>query len=103
MTTPPQKPTLTIDVMEFEHLLETSDAPDDEKREYLQLIWEIMCEFAMIGFNIHPVQQVEQKKNCGQHNDTACTARQPDSDTVESTMVGEFIRATKTEKESTNA
>lgn len=29
------KPTLTIDVTEFEHLLDTSDASEEEKQELL--------------------------------------------------------------------
>jgi len=57
------KPTLLLDVDEFQHYLDAADMTPDEKREVLETLWEIVCEFVMIGFGVHPVQQIKDLKN----------------------------------------
>lgn len=87
------RPTLNIDLEEFIHFLDAEvEGTYEEKKEYLELIWQIVCEFAMMGFDIHPVQQAQQK--CGKEQKTTSTATHADSDTVESnhtTLVEAFV------------
>lgn len=57
------RPILNIDVAEFEHYLAECEGTEKEKREYLELISQIVCELVMIGFEIHPLQQAQEA--CG--------------------------------------
>lgn len=53
------KPTFLLEVDEFQHYLDHSGMSELEKEEALQTIWNMVCEFVMIGFNVHPVQQAK--------------------------------------------
>jgi len=57
-------PALTIDLAEFEAFLEDTGWSDQEKQEYLEMLWSIITEFVALGFGIHPVQRA--KEICGQ-------------------------------------
>ncbi len=57
---------LTIDWDLYGHYLEDSDLSDDQKRELIQTLWNIVVGFVDLGFGIHPVQQAcEQKEEIG--------------------------------------
>ncbi len=58
---------ITFDAETFMHFLDQTDWSDGEKAEYLALIWEIVCEFVALGFNVHPIQQAQ--KACGKSGD----------------------------------
>lgn len=60
---------IDFDAAEFMHFLEGTDWTDEEKSEYLALIWNIVCDFVAMGFDVHPVQQA--KKTCGQVSEAA--------------------------------
>lgn len=53
-------PTLTIDVELYHHYLDNSGLSEAQKIEFLETLWDVVCEFAMMGFNVHPVQQAQQ-------------------------------------------
>lgn len=40
-------------------LLEDDNIADEEKLELLQALWNIICEFSALGFNVHPIQQAQ--------------------------------------------
>lgn len=61
----PNRPALEIDVREFEHFLENSGWSEEQKEKYLQTLWNIICEFVLLGFGVQSVQQVIQEF-CGQ-------------------------------------
>ena len=65
------KNTLTIDVSLYEHYLDDSDMSDAEKNEFIQTMWNLVCEFVMIGFKIHPIQQGYQECGKDEKQDTA--------------------------------
>ncbi|MEM9763561.1 MAG: hypothetical protein AAF968_13810 [Pseudomonadota bacterium] len=52
---------LEVDLDQFQHALDSVDMTDDEKAEYLQLVWSIVLQFVDLGYLLHPVQQ-----SCGQ-------------------------------------
>lgn len=57
---------LTMDWQEFAHLLEDSDLTDDQKREFIEILLNIVTAFVDLGFGTHPVQQAcEQKGTLG--------------------------------------
>lgn len=64
--------TLRIDTTLFQHHLDDWEASDEEKAEYLNLIWSIVLQFVDLGYGIHPLQQ-----SCGQHKQdrSACDIR----------------------------
>ena len=50
-------PLLTIDYALYEKTLENSNASDEEKREFIETLWNIIVSFIDLGFGIHPLQQ----------------------------------------------
>lgn len=59
--TPP--PNLAIDIEVLEQCFADCNATDEEKQEYLELLWQIISEFVAYGWNIHPIQQVTDGDN----------------------------------------
>jgi hypothetical protein len=50
---------LTLDVARYEAMLTDSDMSEAERRAFLEALWEIVVGFVDLGFNKHPLQQVE--------------------------------------------
>lgn len=48
---------LSFDYEEYAPYLEDSDLTEEQKREFLETLWNIMVSFVDLGFGIHPVQQ----------------------------------------------
>ncbi|MGJ8527453.1 hypothetical protein [Maritalea sp.] len=59
---------LSMDWEEFGHHLEDSDLSDDQKRELIETVWNIMAAFVDLGLGIHPIQQAAPD-DCGQNLD----------------------------------
>ena len=53
---------VTVDYDLYAHFLEDSELSEEQKREFLQALWNIVVEFVSLGFGVHPTQQ----------NGTAC-------------------------------
>lgn len=88
------RPTLNIDLQEFEHFLSEVEGTEKEKQEYLELIWQITCEFALLGFGLTSVQIAQQ--SCGKDQQTSSLATHADSHAVESEsreLVKAFVTA----------
>ncbi len=47
-----------VDYDKYIPFLEDSEIPDDQKIEFIELIWSILLNFVDLGFGIHPLQQV---------------------------------------------
>jgi len=60
-------PVITVDYKLYAHYLENSGLTAEEKREFLQTIWNIVCEFVSLGFGVHPVQQAQF--SCGKQEE----------------------------------
>ena len=58
---------VAVDYEKYAHFLENSDLSDEQKKEFLDTIWSIIIEFVSLGFNVHPLQQIEG--GCGQNSD----------------------------------
>lgn len=59
-TRPAPKPALSVDFIKYAHHLEGLDLTEEDKRELLQALWLVACEFVSLGFDLHPVQQVRK-------------------------------------------
>jgi len=62
-------PSLTIDYEKYAHFLEEADLTENQKREFLQTIHDIILSFIDLGFGVHPLQQA-----CGQGGDNSSKA-----------------------------
>ncbi len=58
------RPVITFDYSLYDHYLEDTELSDDQKREFLEALWSIICEFVALGFEVHPVQQANNEA-CG--------------------------------------
>lgn len=58
---------VTVDYEKYLHFLEDADISDQDKREFLQTLCGIICEFVSLGFGVHPVQQAQ--KPCGKREE----------------------------------
>ena len=89
------RPTLNIDLQEFAHFLHEVDGTYEEKKEYLELIWQIICDFTLLGYGLTSVQQAQQL--CGKYHKTASITAQDDSPALDSkdekTLVSAFIES----------
>lgn len=59
-----KRPVITLDVSLFEEYLADSSLTDDQKREFLEVLWSIIVGFVDLGFGIHPVQQALPEGAC---------------------------------------
>lgn len=59
----PDKPTVTIDVSKYMHMLDDADMDEPQKQEFLETLWTIMVGFVDLGFGVHPTQEA-----CGQNS-----------------------------------
>jgi len=63
-------PALTIDYEKYAHLLDDPDLSEDQKREFIETIWNIVMMFVDMGFNVHPTQQAQNACGKDQKNHT---------------------------------
>ena len=77
---------LSVDLGEFEGFLSDSDWTEDQKREYLETIWSIMVEFALLGFGFHPVHQAQE--SCGKLSESRPQRPEEGEDQVD--LKGQF-------------
>ena len=56
------KPTLLLDIEKYQHHLDHSNLTPEEKEEFLHTIWNMVCEFVALGFNVHPLQDLTGDK-----------------------------------------
>ena len=54
---------ITVDYDLYARYLEDADLTEEQKREFLQALWTIICEFVALGFGVHPLQQAQSP--CG--------------------------------------
>ncbi len=53
---PPLSPcVLTLDYERYAPYLDDADLSEEQKREYLQALWSVVCSFVALGFGVHPV------------------------------------------------
>ena len=72
---------VTVDFEEYLHFLDDEEISEADKRELLQTLWNIVCEFVALGFGVHPVQQA--RNPCGQVPDSSPKSAPTVADEVE--------------------
>ncbi|MBL4839072.1 MAG: hypothetical protein JKY34_16005 [Kordiimonadaceae bacterium] len=58
------RPVITVDYEKYSPLLNDPDLTEDQKREFLQAVWNVVVGFVDLGFGVHPIQQVQN--SCGE-------------------------------------
>ena len=76
------KNTLTIDVSLYEHYLDDSDMSDAEKNEFIQTMWNLVCEFVKVGYAVHPLHL--EHETCGKEDYKSLPKRNSHSSQIES-------------------
>ena len=61
----PKSLKVEFDYARYAHHLDGEDMSEDEKRECLGALWDILSEFVQLGFDVHPVQQAGAACTCG--------------------------------------
>lgn len=54
----PARAALSFDAQEYCHFLADCDWTDEQKREFIETLWQIIVSFVDLGFDLHPIQQV---------------------------------------------
>lgn len=73
-----------VDYDLYAHFLDDSDLTEEQKREVLQLLWNIVCEFVSLGWGVHPLQQaLDDKEACGKPSENAQEIAVSGSDAVQ--------------------
>ena len=86
-------PALGFDAREFFEFVDETDWSDEEKTEYITLIWNIVCEFVAMGWGVHPIQQA--KEDCGKPPENGSPGPLSAPDVVDSShgeLIKEFVR-----------
>lgn len=53
----PLKNALTFDAHQFCHFLADSDWTEEQKIEFIEVLWQIVVSFVDLGFDLNPVQR----------------------------------------------
>lgn len=78
---PPKR--LGVDAERFQHHLDQWDVSAEEKAAYLELVWQIVCQFVDLGYGIHPLNTAMQQ-SCGQGLENAGHGAHAPANTVDS-------------------
>ena len=62
------RPALKLDVERYEKMLNDCDLTEEQRQDFLETIWSIIVGFVDLGFDIHPLQQVDND-GCGKDLD----------------------------------
>lgn len=57
---------LQVDVAKYQAMLDAPDLDEEQKRQFIEALWQVIVAFVDLGFQVHPVQQA-----CGQVGNAA--------------------------------
>jgi hypothetical protein len=55
----PERPSIEVDYERYAKMLDASDLNEDQKREFLETLWQVIVQFVDLGFGVHPLQAVQ--------------------------------------------
>jgi hypothetical protein len=64
------RPTLTLDVEKYQHLLDAPDMSEDQKKELLEALWLFVVSFVDLGFDMQSAEDT-----CGKAQKSATLTR----------------------------
>lgn len=91
-------PALQLDVEYYQAFLDDEDITDEQKKELIETIWNIVVTFVDLGFGIEPVQQAIE---AGQNN--AQDKNRFSQESVNDSVLDAKIKTTKDIPETTSA
>tara|TARA_B100000683_G_C12388662_1_gene514518 strand:- start:510 stop:866 length:357 start_codon:yes stop_codon:yes gene_type:complete len=77
--TPHAPPVLSVDYDLYAQYLEDTSLSEEQKREFLEALWSIICDFVALGFNVHPAQQAQNACGKLRENRTNLPISMPDA------------------------
>jgi hypothetical protein len=83
------RPVITFEYERYAPMLDDPALSEDQKRAFLQALWNIIVAFVDLGFEVHPVQLA-----CGQVRESEPKAAERDGDLVQSdhrALIREFV------------
>ena len=95
------RPVITVDYERYAHFLDEADLSEEQKREFLQTLWNIIVEFVSLGWGVHPLQQAQNP--CGQlgENSLKTPLTAPNELYLDQQFISEnFLKASDSVKES---
>ncbi|MEQ9489558.1 MAG: hypothetical protein RIM72_11260 [Alphaproteobacteria bacterium] len=97
------KPVVTVDYEFYERFLEDTNLTEEQKREFLQHLWNLICEFVSLGWGVHPLQQAQEgTENCGKSAESKTDSANADADALhclDSIFIEKFSAATEPEED----
>ncbi|MGB0696280.1 MAG: hypothetical protein ACPGOY_11565 [Rhodospirillaceae bacterium] len=84
---------LNFDPREFFEFLDGTNWSDEQKAEYVTLVWNIVREFIAMGWGVHPLQQAAE--SCGKTSDNPALAPHGTAEVLDSShghLIEEFVR-----------
>jgi hypothetical protein len=72
---------IEFDPAEFMHFLADTDWDEERKAEYITLVWNIVCEFVVLGFDVQILQQT--RKGFGKQKETGVFTPSESDDMVD--------------------
>jgi len=81
------RPAVTVDIARYQALLDGEDLTDDQKRQFLETLWQIIVQFVDLGFGVHPLQAVQKDGEDGSISLEDALARMVDLDSSRKTQV----------------
>jgi hypothetical protein len=76
------RPVITFDYSLYDHYLEDTGLSEDQKREFLEIMWALIVEIMSLGFDVHPVQQAQAA--CGKLSESRANLATPRKNKVKS-------------------
>lgn len=71
----PEWPVLQVDYARYEAYLADADMSESEKREFLDALWEIICNFVSLGYGVHPIQEAQKDREGNKKNISSPTPK----------------------------
>ncbi|WP_299680524.1 hypothetical protein [uncultured Roseobacter sp.] len=87
---------LHVDVDKYQAMLDAPDMDENQKRQFIEALWQVIVGFVDLGFQVHPVQLA-----CGQVENAAPESPAAGSDMLNSSHhpTSEFTAATEAERD----
>ena len=93
--------TLEIDVKLYEKYLQDKNLTEDQRNEFLNTLWSLVCEFVYLGYGVTSTEQALQA-GCGKDHNLSTMLANTTVDRVESTdqnnISDEFNRVANADK-----
>ena len=87
---------LHLDLARYQAMLDAPDLDEEQKRQFIEALWQVIVAFVDLGYQVHPVQQAcGQVEKTGRQNPVAA----PDVLNSSHHPTTDFAAASKAERD----